>query len=47
MIAYGTLLRTLLGLDDHTEAINLSGIYNQVLSGLVKMITYPDDWLID
>ncbi len=21
--------------------------YNQVLSGLVKMITHPDDWLLD
>ena len=25
----------------------LYGTYNQVLSGLVKMITYPDDWLLD
>ncbi len=25
----------------------LYGTYNQVLSGLVKMITHPDDWLLD
>jgi len=25
---------------------NLSGTYNQILSGLVKMINKPDDWLI-
>lgn len=25
----------------------LYGIYNQVLSGLVKMIVHPDDWLLD
>jgi four helix bundle protein len=26
---------------------DLYGTYNQVLSGLVKMITHPDDWLLD
>ncbi|OUL36717.1 four helix bundle protein [Nostoc sp. T09] len=25
----------------------LYGNYNQILSGLVKMITHPDDWLLD
>ena len=25
----------------------LYGTYNQVLSGLVKMITHPDDWLLN
>ena len=25
----------------------LYGTYNQVLSGLVKMSTHPDDWLLD
>ncbi|BBD65278.1 S23 ribosomal protein [Nostoc commune NIES-4072] len=28
------------------EEKNLSGAYNQVLSGLVKMINQPEDWLI-
>ena len=28
------------------EEKNLSGVYNQVLSGLVKMINQPEDWLI-
>ena len=28
------------------EEKNLSGTYNQVLSGLVKMINQPEDWLI-
>ncbi len=25
----------------------LYGTYNQILSGLVKMINHPDDWLLD
>ncbi|NEQ78217.1 MAG: four helix bundle protein [Okeania sp. SIO2D1] len=29
------------------KARELYGIYNQVLSGLVKMITHCDDWLLD
>ncbi|MGD1805239.1 four helix bundle protein [Dapis sp. BLCC M126] len=29
------------------KARELYGTYNQVLSGLVTMITYPDDWLLD